>query len=712
MTFLFFSTFMNIYQKINFFLNKPLIQERPQWILWLPVAMGCGIGFYFSLPFEPELLYPLLIFVPSFIFWVFFYKRLRSYPLPFLALSFIVWSSLGFNLISLKTHLLATPFLEKNIGPIGVEGKIERIEYPPSSIRLILKDLKFDQDYPYKAEKKISIFPKKIRLTLRPSQIQQPLQPGDSIRLKVKLHPLPWPALPGGYDFRRKSYYEEIGATGYVTSPPVLLKQSSSFSFFTWIQTLRHNLTAHLIEKLSSPTGPIAAALITGDRSGIPQAISDAYANAGIAHILAISGLHLSLVAAFVFLLSRRLLCLFPRIVLSYPIKKWASVCAFFVILGYLGLSGAGYPVERAFIMTSLVLAAILLDRIALTIRSIALAATCILFVFPESLVSASFCLSFAAVTALITAYEAWGEQHLSQTLEPRFPYLKRLFNYILGILFSTLIATLATTPYTIFFFHKFTLQGFIANLLSIPLTGFWILPWGFIGVLLMPLHLGFEGWPFYLMGQGITLMTDIALWVNAWPGARLQVPLLPPLFIGLITFGGLWLCLWKTFWRFAGLFPIIGAFSLIFFTPSPTVLISSMADLIGVKEGHSLYVSSLRKNKFTRARWEEALAVPASQKWPQDTTQSYLIFSTKEKGSIVFFPKKSELTPLPKDPSIIIFQDVFPSNFSCPSQALCLDWFDFWRNGSYAFYWDKQTSHWIIKKAKDFMGDHPWVKK
>ncbi len=674
--------------------------------------MGCGIAFYFSLPFEPKLLYPLLFFVPSFILWVFFYKRLRSYPLPFLAFSFLVWSSLGFSLICFKTQYLATPFLEKNVGPIGVKGKIERIEYPPASVRLILKDLTFDEDYPYKEEKKIASFPKKIRLTLRPSQIHYPLEPGDSIYLKVKLHPLPWPALPGGYDFRRKSYYEGVGATGYVTSPPVLLKQSSFFSFSTWIQTLRHSLTAHLIEKLSSPTGPIAAALITGDRSGIPQAISDAYANAGIAHILAISGLHLSLVAAFVFLLSRRLLCLFPSVVLSYPVKKWASVCAFFVILGYLGLSGAGYPVERAFIMTSLVLVAILLDRIALTIRSVALASTCILLIFPESLVSASFCLSFAAVTALITAYEAWGERHVSQTLEPRFPYLRRLFNYVLGILFSTLIATLATAPYTIFFFHKFTLQGFVANLLSIPLTGFWILPWGFIGVLLAPFHLGLESGPFYLMGHGIDLMTNIALWISAWPGARLQIPLLPPLFIGLITFGGLWLCLWKTLWRIVGLLPIIVAFSLILFVPSPTILIASAADLVGVKDNNILYVSTLRKNKFTRARWEEALALSTSQKWPQETSEPYLTFSTKEKGSIVFFPKKSDLAPIPADASIVIFQDAFPAAFSCPSQAICLDWFDFWHNGSYVFYWDKSTSHWVIKTAKDFMGNRPWTKK
>lgn len=672
-------------------LNKILLQERSQWILWVPVAMGIGIGIYFSLPYEPSPLYSSTLFLSSLLLGISFYKRLRGYPFFFLSICFVLLNSFGFSFICWKTQFLSTPFLEKNVGPIKVEGKIERIEYPPSSIRLILTHLAFDQDYPYKEEKKIKKFPKKIRLTLRSSQLQKAslpltLEPGDKIQLAIKLRPLPWPAFPGGHDFRRKSYFEGIGATGYAITSPTLLKKRSSFSFFLWVQHVRHTLTAHILSLLPSPTGPIATALITGDRSGIPQNISDAYANAGVAHILAISGLHLSLVAGFAFLLSRRLLCFFPSLVLKYSLKKWASVAAFFVISIYLGLSGAGYPVERAFVMTSLVLLAILIDRIALTLRSVALAALVILILFPESLISASFGLSFAAVVGLITAYEAWSERK-TPTLEPKHPYLSLITKYIVGILFSTLIATLATTPYTLFFFHKFTLQGFIANLLSIPLTGFWILPWGFIGVLLTPLKLGFEKFPFYLMGKGIEEMTHIALWVSTWPGAQIRIPFLPSFFIESITLGGLWLCLWKTKWRLGGLIPIVLACVFIPFTPSPTVLISSTANLVGVKDESTFYVSSLRKNKFTRTRWEEALAFSSSEKWPENSLNTapsfpFFVFSfkeTKNAPSPIILVHKGvknlSLEFLPFHPSLIIFQDPAESAllppFTCLNQEL-----------------------------------------
>ena len=166
-----------------------------------------------------------------------------------------------------------------------------------------------------------------------------------------------------------------------------------------------------ILAALPGESGAIAAALMTGARGAIPEATLTAMRDSGLAHLLAISGLHVGLVAGLLFFGIRALLALVPALALRYPIKKWAAAAAALGAFAYLALTGASVPTQRAFMMVGLVLLGILLDRSALSFRLIAWAAVVVLAVAPESLLSPSFQMSFAAVAALIAAYEVLRER-------------------------------------------------------------------------------------------------------------------------------------------------------------------------------------------------------------------------------------------------------------------------------------------------------------
>ena len=155
--------------------------------------------------------------------------------------------------------------------------------------------------------------------------------------------------------------------------------------------------------------GAVAAALVTGDRSAISRDTLSAMRDSGLAHLLAISGLHMGLVAAILFFGLRTLLALSERLALFYPIKKWAAAAALVGGFAYLVLTGGTIPTQRAFLMTGLVLVAVFLDRTAISMRLVAWAAAGILLIAPESLLSASFQMSFAAVVAFVAVYEDRG---------------------------------------------------------------------------------------------------------------------------------------------------------------------------------------------------------------------------------------------------------------------------------------------------------------
>lgn len=365
---------------------------------------------------------------------------------------------LGFAVSFFRTQWLHTSMLHYPLPPLMAEGLVSQVELRPTKKghffqRILLTDLKMDIPL---------LLPQKVRLTLKGKRTR--LWPGQRIRLRVKLSPVPDATLPGGYDFPRQAYFQGIGATGFALSAPEIIGDRSSLR--TRLEKKREEITEAFLAHMASPAGAIAAALITGDKASIPEEIRENFINSGLAHILAISGLHLTIIAGCMFMIIRRGVALIPALCLAYNSKKIAALGTIVVTFFYLVLSGFGVPAQRAFIMITLVMGAILMDRSALSLRTVALAALLILLGTPEALLGPSFQLSFAAVIGLIAGYETWRTP-LSQWLMGG-GIIRKFILYGSGLAFTSFLATLATLPFTISIFHRFSLHAIESNLDSV----------------------------------------------------------------------------------------------------------------------------------------------------------------------------------------------------------------------------------------------------
>lgn len=564
----------------KFFLDL-LEAERPRWLLWLPIGVGGGVGLYFSCKAEPSLWWmglPILLGMLAF-------RWAWLWPGAVVALGFGV--ALG------KASLLATPQLDAETPPFVFQGTLEKVERRPRDVRLTLGSLK------YKHGGQLPL--QRVRLSCRGNLCQrQPLHPGQLIQVKAVLLPPQSSAHPYGYDFRRQAYFDGLGAVGYIIAPPCSLQGGIATSSHR-LSYLRDGLTQFLRAHLKGLAGDIAAALVTGDRSGIPDAMRQLFADAGVAHVLAISGLHLSLVAGFFFFLVRTLLALIPPLALRWDTKKIAAICAFVGISGYLALCGASLPATRAYIMTILVLGGILLDRSALSLRNVAIAATVLLLFMPEALISPSFQLSFAAVIALIAGYERYYST-FQAWMGSKPSWGRKLFLYGMGIVLSTLLSTIATTPYAIYTFHRFTLHAIPANMIIIPLVSFIIMPGLVLFLLMWPLSclLGLD----QILAHSLSFMVAVSQEISTWHGSNIPVKAMPTEVLVALTFGLLVFFLVKHPLRHASFLIIGGALVSWWYQPLPNVFISKSGELVGLYTPRGLEVNTLQKDKFARKSW------------------------------------------------------------------------------------------------------------
>ncbi len=373
------------------------------------------------------------------------------------------------------------------------------------------------------------------------------------------------------------------------------------------IAAFRHDLTQRIVAAIDGAglgrgAGWVASALITAERGPVSPDLLQAYRDAGLAHILVIAGMHMSMVAGLAFVAIRGGLAAIPWIALRFPIKKWTAAGALLITLGYLVISGAPVPTQRAFMMNAILLVAILFDREALSLRSITWAALLILLLRPEALVGASFQMSFAAVYGLISGYEALGPVLSRWRARHRGRWAMPLF-YVAGILLTTQIAGTATAFYTIFHFNRYATYGLLGNFLAVPVVGFWVMPSALLAFCLMPF--GLDAWAWQIMGQGIVCVGKIAQWVAGLPGASLDLPEMPISALLLFTLGGFWLVLWRRPWRLWGLAGMAAAFLLYAGHRSPDVLIAPSGQLIAARgsEG-ALVFSRTAGEKMLRETW------------------------------------------------------------------------------------------------------------
>ncbi len=357
---------------------RRLDAEQERWFLWLPVLFGCGIALYFALPSEPPTLVALM---PALAALALHLAGPRT-GLGGLLTAALLAATLGVATAKLRTEWVRAPVLQSQTRPIVVHGWVELIEpRAGKGQRLTIRVSALEKHEAH-------ALPARVRIVIRAET--KGLEPGDAVRIRATLNAPPGPSLPGDYDFARSAWFSGLGAVGYVEGaaeiddkarpPPLGLRVAAA------IARVRQAIGARILAALPGETGAIANALITGERGGITEATNQAFRDSGLFHILSISGLHMVIMAGAVFLSIRLGLAAIPAIALNYPIKKWAAAGAMLGALGYLMISGAAFATVRSWIMISIMFLAVLLDRPAIALRNVALAALAILVLWPESL--------------------------------------------------------------------------------------------------------------------------------------------------------------------------------------------------------------------------------------------------------------------------------------------------------------------------------------
>jgi competence protein ComEC len=576
-------------------LMRRLEAEQECWALWLPVLLGLGVGVYFSLPGEPHVLTAL---APL---GVAFFVRAVVPPRTavILATGAAIAVTAGFALAKLRVEWVRAPVLAKQMRAVAVKGHIELIEPRAKRGERITLRVTALGDLPE------GVRPVRVRITT--SKATPGLEAGDAIAVRATLMPPSGPALPGGYDFGRQAWFQALGAVGYTWSAP---KPDTSAGVAPWdlrawaaVERLRQAIGRRITRHLPGQAGAIANALITGERGGIAESTTTAFRDSGLLHVLSISGLHMAIMAGSVFFLVRLLLAAVPALALSYPIKKWAAAAAMLGAVGYLLISGSSFATVRSTIMISIMFLAVMLDRPALALRNVALAALAILLLFPESLFNVGFQMSFAAVVALISVYET-VRRRAGWSLLPEGPSA-RLVVFFAGIVLSTLVASTAVAPFAAYHFHKSQQYAVLANLIAMPVCNLVVMPAALATLLAMPL--GLEAAPLWVMGAGIEGMLWTAERVAGLPGAVLHIPAMPTAAFLLMVAGGLWLALWQTRWRLAGAALIAGGLALAPTLRLPDLLIGRDGALVAVRDDDGqLSAIGARRTSFELSRWLE----------------------------------------------------------------------------------------------------------
>ncbi|MGE0667445.1 MAG: ComEC/Rec2 family competence protein [Sphingomonadales bacterium] len=669
-----------------------LAAERDRWALWIPVLAGCGIAAYFAAPAEPSA-------------WPAAAAAAAAGAVAAIGRGGIRWLAvlalcpvLGFAAAALRAQTVEAPAIVAETRPLSLSGRIERVErFAPRQMRLTISQVGIEGWKP-------DVTPARVRIGVRTRG--DDVRPGHLVSLRAVLMPPPGPSVPGGYDFSRQAWFERLGAVGFAISPVRVTGEADGWGAWR-IARWRDDLGRRLLAQAGGDTGAMAVALVTGERAGMSEETLEVLRVAGIAHLLAISGMNIAMMTGFVFVVVRFLLACVPGLALRQPIKQWAAVAALVAGLFYLLMSGATIPTQRAFIASTVVFVGILLDRIAITMRLVAVTAIVLLLLTPESLLSVSFQMSFAAVVALVAVYEraringwlAAGHGGL----------LRRGWVYVAAVAVTSLVAGAATGFFAAFHFNNVATWGLLTNMAAVPIMGLWIMP--AVLVLFVSLPFGLEYWPLQAIVWGNEVTLEIARWVASLPGSDLRVPALPDMTMALVVAGGLWLLLWTRSWRWLGVLPMLAGITLAILARPPDVLVDEKGKASAVRgaSGELVMLGGSPKS-FARETWLRRDAQKEHESGAADRP------SCDRLGCIYSPPRRPDLViALVRQPegldedcarARIVISSV-PTFRRCRGPLVVIDRFDLWREGAHALWLENDRV--VVRSVAGDQGRRPW---
>lgn len=516
-------------------------REAGRTALWCAPAMGVGALAYFEAPVDPPPFAAIVALGVVAATWRALRSRIGAAWRP--AAAMLVAALSGSAAAEIRILSVSAPVLAFETRPTDVSGRlVSRVrEAGGGAAYLIAVDavagLPDDRT------------PERVRVRWRGAEGAAEPEPGEAMIIRAVLLPPPGPVAPGAFDYARQIWFQRIGATGYALGPPSRVGAPEPPTLAARIERLRERIADHVAARTAGDASGVLVAMTTGIRGSVSERAETALRDSGLAHLLAISGLHVGLVAGIVFAAVRFGLAAVPDLAVRLPLKKLAALAAASATLAYLAISGGAWSARRAAVMTLVALIAILVDRRAISLRNVALAAFVILATTPEAVLHAGFHMSFAATTALVAAYEA----------RPRLGragrdagVLDRALAYALGLTATSVVAGLATGPFAAFHFNRAAVYGLLGNLAAMPLVGLAVAPATLFGALLSPL--GLDGPAFAAASAAMNRVIDIADAIASAPGAVRHLATPPAWALCAVIFGGLLVCLLRAPWRIGGL--------------------------------------------------------------------------------------------------------------------------------------------------------------
>ena len=672
-----------------------LAAERGRFAPWLAVLTGAGSLLYFTLAREPPA-WParggaLLLLALAFLTRQ--HQAVRAVVLCAFS------ATLGFAAAQLATGR-AAPSAPLPSRAVLATGRVDASEPLPDGRRLTLANLQPGPNEPP--------FPRTVRVRLRANDPARP-EPGDFVRIRLLLRPPQPPAFPGAWDLQRDSFFSGAGGSGQALGPAEVIPGPGAAGIASWWHGVREGIAARLMADIPGPPGAVAATFLTGLTAAIPAPDRAAFRDSGLAHLLAVAGLHLGLVMGLVMGATRLGLAAWERAALSWPTRSIAGVAALAAGLLYALLVGGHVPVLRSFAMASLVVLALLAGRRAFSLRSLAMAAVGILLWAPNEVNGVSFQMSFAAVAALIAGYEAL--RPVLAWVRGRNGWARQVALHLFTLALTSLLAGAATAPYAAHHFGHVQIYAVLANMLAVPVAGTVILPFGLLALLLMPL--GLDALPATVMGWGTSLVLAIGHATSALPAARLAPPHIPGWGLVVFSVGLAWLCLWRSRLRLLGFPPLIAGLASAWLVVPPDILVSPDARYIAlVAPGRAWLAGQGATPTFVEESWAAYLARDTFADLPDIAAPDPALPCTRDAcrltahGATALLLRRDGARP-PCDNVAILLASV-PARSVCPPGTLLIDRFTVWRDGAHAVWLHPGGAEILSDRA--WRGDRPWV--
>ncbi len=701
-------------------LRAEVAAQKDRWPLWTPVAFGGGAASYFGLKVEPLLWPPLVVSLLS-ILIVVVVRRISGSRGLVIASTFLAFVACGFSVADLKATWVAAPRIPQGYGVGQIEGWVVDVSSPSSAKgRLLIAPtsiahLAHDQ------------LPALVRIVVAPEAV---VGPGEAVRLTALLDPPPSPAAPGAFDFARDAWFERIGGVGLALKQPRLIdltKPSFSICVVQAINRLRWRLARRLAGDITADAasaGPAAAglavAVTTSHEEWLPPEVADELRGSGLAHMLAIAGLHTAAVSGFVYAALRLAVAAWPWAALRLSGKKLAAAGGLIAVLAYLAVSGGHPPARRAAVTASVAFIAMVLDRRAFSLRSLAVAALIVLLLQPEAVVQPGFQMSFSATAALVALAEAWPRRHGKLDAPWPIALTQGVRDAIVGLLIVSVVAGAATAPFAIQHFNRIANYGVLANLTADFLASACMMPT--LAIAMIGEAIGISRTmltPFlFVSGWAARGILEIAHACATAPGSAVETSSAPPIAMLTAFLGIIFACLWKGRLRWIAA-PLAAAVLLWPRPAAPMAWIAADADdaavaakgtMVTLKPGYRAYATDLWAAR-------RGLAMPkdptAARDALFDCDRRGCAPKTGVKPAIGTWwskvqPPDGRLEDICRRSAVVVIRYRFTLPHECDGRIV-LSGEDFRQNGAAELY--AVGSRWRIVWAQPIRGDRPWTR-